>query len=166
MAGILSDVTGAGEALQGVSGIASTVESTLFRLFPNLDKGQAAMAAQAIQTEMLKQQGEQNAGQIQIDTAEAGNPNVFVSGWRPFIGWVLGAGFAWAFVIGPIVAMIVRIWKAEYQLPVLDTASLTSMTLAMLGLGTLHTVDKYNGTTPPSGDVTTTKTIKKALPVK
>ncbi len=165
MAGVLSDITGAGEAVEGASKIASTVEETLFRLFPSLDKGQAAAAAQAIQTELLKQQGDQNAGQIQINTAEAGNPNVFVSGWRPFIGWVLGAGFCWAFVLGPIVAMTVRIWKAEYQLPVLDTASLTSMTLGMLGLGTLHTVDKYNGTTPPSGDVTTTKTVKKALPV-
>jgi hypothetical protein len=51
----------------------------------------------------LQQSGElaQLAGQMDINKTEAASSNVFVSGWRPAIGWVCGAGFAVQFVIGP-----------------------------------------------------------------
>ncbi|MFN5700533.1 MAG: 3TM-type holin, partial [Betaproteobacteria bacterium] len=42
------------------------------------------------------------AGQLEINKAEAANPNPLTSGWRPFIGWVCGAGFALQFVVGPL----------------------------------------------------------------
>ena len=87
---LVGDITGAGEAITGVGHIADTVTNTLFRLFPTLDKGQAAQAAQEIEMELLKQQGEQNSGQIEINKVEAGSASLFVAGWRPFIGWVCG----------------------------------------------------------------------------
>lgn len=84
-------------------------------------------------------------GQLAINQAEAANPNVFVSGWRPFIGWVCGMACAWNWIGLPIA-------KAGLTLSghVLDIApaSLTEMMpvlLGMLGLGTLRTAEKING---------------------
>jgi len=37
-----------------------------------------------------------NMGQIEINKVEATNPNWFVAGWRPFIGWT--GGFALAYI--------------------------------------------------------------------
>jgi len=34
-------------------------------------------------------------GQLDINKAEAASPSVFVSGWRPWIGWVCGTACAW-----------------------------------------------------------------------
>ena len=43
-----------------------------------------------------------DAKQAEVNTAEAANPNVFVSGWRPAIGWVGAAGLTYQFVLRPI----------------------------------------------------------------
>lgn len=44
----------------------------------------------------------QISGQMEINKAEAASRNPFTSGWRPFIGWTCGAGFAVQFVVGPV----------------------------------------------------------------
>ena len=84
-------------------------------------------------------------GQLAINQAEATNPNVFVSGWRPFIGWVCGAACAWNWIGLPIAK--VAVIAAGYKLD-LAPASLTEMMpvlMGMLGLGSLRTVEKING---------------------
>ena len=40
-------------------------------------------------------------GQIDINKIEAGSEDNFRAGWRPFIGWVCGMGFATQFFFGP-----------------------------------------------------------------
>ena len=166
MAGIASDITGAGEAIEGVSSIAKTVEDTLFKIWPGLDKEGVANAARELEEKLMDQQAAMNAGQSEVNKVEAASPQLFVAGWRPFIGWVCGAGFAWAFVIGPIVAMIVRVWNAAYALPVLDTGSLTALTLGMLGLAGARTYEKIQGIEPPSTPITTTKVVHRGPPAK
>lgn len=84
-------------------------------------------------------------GQLSINQAEATNPNVFVSGWRPFIGWVCGTACAWNWIGLPIAKA--GLLLAGYKLE-LSPASLTEMMpvlLGMLGLGTLRTAEKING---------------------
>lgn len=84
-------------------------------------------------------------GQLAINQAEATNPSVFVSGWRPFIGWVCGCACAWNWIGLPIAKA--GLILAGYSLA-LSPASLTEMMpvlLGMLGLGTLRTAEKING---------------------
>ncbi len=70
-------------------------------------------AKQAAQLELLKMQQQGDLaqlaadtdlakGQLAVDQAEAANPNLFVSGWRPFIGWVCGSGLAFQFMVHPV----------------------------------------------------------------
>src|SRR3989337_147089 len=45
---------------------------------------------------------EWDKGQLAVNAVEAANPSIFVSGWRPFIGWVCGAAVAYNFIVYPL----------------------------------------------------------------
>ena len=79
-----------------------------------------------------KQQADTNA-------VEAANPNLFVSGWRPAIGWIGAAGLAYQYIVRPI-----AVGAGAHDLPTLD-ASLMELVWAMLGLGGLRTFEKIKG---------------------
>lgn len=162
---IVGDVTGAGEVASAGATLVKTISDVIFRFFP--DKEKAAEAAQALQMEVLTQQGQMNHDQSEINKVEAASPQLFVAGWRPALGWVCAAGFAYAFVVGPMVAMVIRVFKAEYVLPVLDTGSLIALVTSMLGLAGARTWEKVQGIEPPSAAIVTTKqVVKRALPVE
>ena len=101
--------------------------------------------ANAAKLELLKlqQSGElaQITGQLEINKVEAANPNVFVSGWRPFIGWICGVGLCYQFLIYPI--LIAYVPKIQQ----LDMGTLITLLGGLLGLGTMRTVEKLNGVT-------------------
>lgn len=94
----------------------------------------------------LQQSGElaQMAGQMDINKVEAANTNLFVSGWRPFVGWVCGIGLVYSFIGQPLLA-----WGSiNYHFaipPTLDLGTLLTILGGMLGLGTLRTVEKVQG---------------------
>lgn len=86
-----------------------------------------------------------DAQQTTINAAEASNESVFVSGWRPFIGWVCGWAFAWKFIIQPFAVFFIIACGIEFDvksLPVLDWTEMSSVLLGMLGLGGLRSFDK------------------------
>lgn len=58
------------------------------KIFP--DKTQAEKDQAALQITLATQEFQLTQGQLDINKAEASNPNIFVSGWRPWIGWGLG----------------------------------------------------------------------------
>lgn len=80
-----------------------------------------------------------DAKQTEVNAAEAANPNVFVSGWRPAIGWIGAAGLAYHFVLNPILVGLG--WTS---LPALDDM-LFELIFAMLGMGGLRTYEKIKG---------------------
>jgi hypothetical protein len=81
-------------------------------------------------------------GQIEINKAEANNPNWFVAGWRPFIGWIGGLSLAYTFIISPLIQWGCKLYGLNIIPPVLDTSMLFNLVLAMLGLGGLRTIEK------------------------
>jgi len=84
-------------------------------------------------------------GQIAIDTAEASNPTLFVSGWRPFIGWTCGSGLAYQFVAAPLLTWGAALAGHPVVTPSLDLSTLLTLLLGMLGLGSMRTVEKLAG---------------------
>lgn len=80
-----------------------------------------------------------DAKQAEVNAAEAANPNIFVSGWRPAIGWVGAAGLTYQFVLRPILVGLG--WGS---LPPLDS-SLMELVFLMLGVGGLRTYEKIKG---------------------
>ena len=107
------------------------------RLWP--DPTQADLAK--LELFRLQQSGElqQIAGQLEVNKAEATNASVFVSGWRPFIGWICGTGLAYQFLVYPIlVAFVPKIVQ-------LDMGTLLTLLAGMLGLGAMRTQEKLQG---------------------
>lgn len=83
--------------------------------------------------------------QIGVNQVEAGSGSLFVSGWRPFIGWICGAAFAYKFVLAPAAAFTLTALGHPVVLPVLDFTEMSTVLLGMLGIGGLRTIEKIRG---------------------
>jgi len=87
-------------------------------------------------------------GQLAINAKEAAHSNIFVSGWRPFIGWVCGVAFAYALVLQPMMVFILAAsGKVLPPLPNIDTNLLGWALGGILGLGTMRTTEKIKRVT-------------------
>lgn len=80
--------------------------------------------------------------QANINVQEAASTNLFVSGWRPFIGWVCGVAFAYHFVLQPMLAFAIANHGGTVQLPVFEMQELSTVLMGILGLGGLRTIEK------------------------
>ena len=108
------------------------IEKPLDRLIP--DKNKQSEFKHEIQTKLI----DQNLIQAQINMEEAKHPSVFVSGWRPAVGWICAASLGYHF----IVASILDIWL---DVPSLETGPLMTILGGMLGLGGLRSLEKFKG---------------------
>ena len=83
--------------------------------------------------------------QVAVNQAEAASPSVFVSGWRPAIGWICGGALFMHYLARPLLE-----WASAYYgwgippLPSLDD-TLQELVFGMLGLGGLRTFEKVRG---------------------
>ena len=112
------------------------------------DKDQKNALAHEIATMAQRHAQETKMAQIAVNQEEAKHRSVFVSGWRPFIGWTCGTALAYHFVVAPIILFAATI--AGFQIPELpsfDMETLTTILLGMLGLGGLRSFEKYKGLT-------------------
>jgi len=84
-------------------------------------------------------------GQLEINKAEAQNPNWFVAGWRPAIGWTGALALSYQFVVQPLLTWGAHLYGINVAPPNLDTGMLFNLILAMLGLGGFRTFEKLKG---------------------
>ena len=85
--------------------------------------------------------------QADVDKQEAGSSNLFVAGWRPFIGWVCGVAFAYHFIVQPMLAFAIANSGSKVELPTFDMQTLSTVLMGMLGLGGLRTLEKVRSVT-------------------
>ena len=76
--------------------------------------------------------------QAEINKVQASHRSMFVAGARPFLMWVCGVGFAYAFIIEPMLSWILP----TADKPELPLDVMMELTVAMLGLSSLRTVEK------------------------
>ena len=110
------------------------------------DKDQKARLAHEIATMAEKYAHESALAQVETNREEAKHKNVFVAGWRPFIGWTCGVALAWHFVLAPLVLFIAG-WLGVQMptLPEFDMDSLMTVLVGMLGLGAFRSYEKTKG---------------------
>ena len=77
------------------------VGDVVSRFLPE-DKEAAAKAKREIEAELTKHLAQIDLAQLEINKNEAASRNVFIAGWRPFIGWSCGVALAWTYVITPV----------------------------------------------------------------
>ena len=86
--------------------------------------------------------------QIQTNVEEAKHANIFVSGWRPAVGWCCAAAFAYSYVLLPFLQFVVFTFGTTAMAeqlalaPRLELSEMMPVLLGMLGLGSLRTVEK------------------------
>jgi hypothetical protein len=130
-------------SLDPVSALLDIGGKVIDRLWP--DPVQAATAK--LELIKLQQSGElaAMAGQLEINKVEAASASVFVSGWRPFIGWVCGAACAWNWIGLKIALFAAAYFEHSLNLAPADLSEMTPVLMGMLGIGGLRTIEKLNG---------------------
>ena len=78
--------------------------------------------------------------QAEIGKIEAQHRTMFVAGARPAILWVCAVGLAFVFIVNPIIQ-----WFTGSPGPELPVMALNELVWALLGLGTLRSVEKVTG---------------------
>jgi hypothetical protein len=111
------------------------ISTIIDKIFPDAD------AANKAKLELIDKVMESEKAQVAVNQVEAANPSVFVSGWRPALGWICVFAFSFTYVIQPIVNTIL-IYKGLAPLPYFDSTELYTILMGMLGLGGLRTVEK------------------------
>ena len=109
------------------------------------DKDQKNKLAHEISTMAERHAQELAKGQLEINKAEAQSRNIFVAGWRPFIGWTCGVAMAYNYVIHPIMILVLAQLVYLVALPALDLGEMMPVLMGMLGLGGLRSFEKYKG---------------------
>jgi hypothetical protein len=125
----MSDITGLG----AVADLAGSVINKIWPDKTEAEKQQLAAAVMVVQ------------GQIDINKEEAKSPSVFVSGWRPAIGWICGMACAWNWVGLPIAKAALTLYGHPIALAPADIGEMMPILLGMLGLGVMRTVEKIQG---------------------
>jgi hypothetical protein len=84
-----------------------------------------------------------NKLQADINLVEAKSGSFFVSGWRPFIGWVCGVGVGFNYVLRPFLNYILAVFDPSVsQMDTMDMSQLMPLLMGMLGFGALRTYEK------------------------
>lgn len=114
------------------------------RIFPDkTEQDKAKLAMLQLQQQGAFKELELQAAAMQaqatINLEEAKSPNMFVSGWRPGVGWVCASGLTYAVLAQPLLV------ACGVKAPVTDTGVLIELLFAMLGVGIMRSYDKVKG---------------------
>ena len=130
-------------ALDPISAVLDLGNTLITRIFP--DPAQQADAK--LKLLELQQSGQlaSMTAQTDINKVEAGNNSLFVSGWRPAIGWVCALALFYQYLGKPLVSGILPAFGFTVPLlPGLDD-NLWQLMMGMLGMGGLRTFEKVQG---------------------
>lgn len=139
--------------ITGLGSIADLAGKVIDKIFPDKD------AAEKAKLELFKMQQEGNLKELEaefqlklqqlvINTEEAKNGSVFVSGWRPFVGWVCGAALAYNYIVMPFMVWAVKNFYSDAPpMPILDMGELMTLLVGMLGIGFMRSWDKQKANT-------------------
>lgn len=96
--------------------------------------------------EQLKNAQAQLMGQLDINRVEAAHQSVFVSGWRPAIGWVIACVLAAEFLVRPILTWFGLLlgWQLP-PMPSMVSDAMWELMFGMLGLSGMRSWEKTRG---------------------
>ena len=116
------------------------ISSLLDKVIPDADE--RSRLAHEIATLAERQAHEIAKAQIAVNKEEASHASMFVSGWRPAVGWVCCAGLASNYLLVPFANFGLGVAGSVYVVPLLDLSEMMPVLLGMLGLGAMRTVEK------------------------
>ncbi len=150
MSNIIATIASAGakDLLSGVGDLAVKIRQAITGDLPPDKKAELEFKAQELEAKAKELENQLLQGQIQTNIEEARSMKLFIAGWRPFIGWILGVSIGLFYIPQFLVATILwlKICWAEGAIipfPIKDISGLTELILGMLGLAGLRTAEKF-----------------------
>ena len=127
--------------LSGLNALIGPISALLDKVIP--DKDLREKLSHDIATMAEKHTQEQVMAQIEVNKVEAAHHNMFVSGWRPFCGWVCSFGVGYNYILRPLLNYILAIfYPLVHQMESLDMSQLMPLLMGMLGFGALRSYEK------------------------
>ena len=120
----------------------SPISTLLDKVIP--DKDLKEQLAHDIATMAERHSHDIIKAQIEVNKTEAAHKSLFVSGWRPAVGWTCCLGLAGNFLIIPFSNFIMALAGSDIVIPLIDVSTMMPVLMGMLGLGTMRTVEKIN----------------------
>ena len=112
------------------------------------DKDQKNKLAHELATMADNHAQELAKGQLAINAEEAKSKNLFVSGWRPSVGWCCSLALFAHFLVFPTMDVVTAyMGVAPVAYPQFDMDSLMTVLLGLLGLGGMRSYEKAKGLT-------------------
>ena len=140
------DLLGIGAIVEGVGKIAGDLITT--------DKERLTLELEGRKLDLEQSRIEQTTdlAQIEVNKVEAASASVFVSGWRPAVGWVGVAGLGYQFLGYPLMQWLWAfgqgvdlIPKSLSAPPDLQTDQLMVLLSGLLGFGGMRSFEKSRG---------------------
>jgi len=111
------------------------------------DKTEVEKAKLAEELQLVMNEYNLSAGQIDINKVEAASTNWFVAGWRPAVGWIGVLGLAYAAFLEPTMRFVGTVmFHYAGQYPTVDVNITLQVLFGLLGLGAMRTYEKSKGT--------------------
>jgi hypothetical protein len=140
------DLIGIGSILEGVGKIAGDLVTT------DKERIELELEGRKLDLEQARINQATDIAQVDVNKIEAASSNLFVSGWRPAVGWVgvLGLGYQflgypfmqWAWAFGQGVDLIPQGLSAP---PDLEVDQLLTLLAGLLGFGGMRSFEKTKG---------------------
>ena len=109
------------------------------------DKDQKARLAHEVATMAQRHAQELAKGQLEVNKAEAQHRSLFISGWRPAVGWCCVFGMMGNYMVIPFANFVLALLEIDVVVPLIDTATMMPVLMGMLGLGAMRTYEKRTG---------------------
>jgi len=123
--------------------IAPILEKVLTSVIPDPQARQKAIL------EIYAALQQSDLAQIDVNKSEASSGNMFISGWRPFIGWVCGGALFYQYMFIPLGGFVASFFGEKYVTIILNApkldGTLWELMFGMLGMGALRSFDKIRG---------------------
>ena len=85
--------------------------------------------------------------QLDVNAKEAGHRSIFVSGWRPAIGWMGALALGFEFILSPGIQWYSKFSGLNLTAPEIQTGPLLAIVTSMLGVAGLRSFEKSKGLT-------------------
>ena len=119
------------------------VSTLLDKVIPDADERNRL--AHEIATLAERQSHEIAKAQIEVNQREASHQSLFVSGWRPAVGWICCIGLGCNYLFIPMANFVLLVSDSGVTVPALDLSEMMPVLLGMLGLGGLRSWEKTKG---------------------
>jgi len=140
------DLLGIGAIIEGVGKVAGDLITT------DKEKLEIALKGRELDLEQARIDQATDLAQVEVNKIEAGSSSLFVSGWRPAVGWVGVAGLAYQFLGYPLMQWLWSflqgidiIPKGLTPPPNLETEQLMVLLSGLLGFGGMRSFEKAKG---------------------